>query len=104
VPPLTVRRQPSGHQGFFPKAQLFGFTGTPIFYQGLFSEINLNWDKLGRKYEERNAKLCSIISEIARGMALFSTDTDTLGDAYVEQSYFIGRHGGRWFLTLPEGD
>lgn len=57
-------------------------------FQGLFSEINLASDKLGRKYEDRNAKLCSIISEIARGMAMFSTDTDTLGDAY---EYLIGQ-------------
>ncbi len=57
-------------------------------FQGLFSEINLASDKLGRKYEERNAKLCSIISELARGMALFSTDSDTLGDAY---EYLIGQ-------------
>jgi type I restriction enzyme M protein len=56
-------------------------------FQGLFSEINLGSDKLGRKYEERNAKLCSIISELARGLALFSTDADTLGDAY---EYLIG--------------
>jgi type I restriction-modification system DNA methylase subunit len=57
-------------------------------FQGLFSEINLASDKLGRKYEERNAKLCSIISRIAEGMAQFSTDTDTLGDAY---EYLIGQ-------------
>lgn len=57
-------------------------------FQGLFSEINLASDKLGRKYEERNAKLCSIVSELARGMSLFSTDTDTLGDAY---EYLIGQ-------------
>ena len=57
-------------------------------FQGLFSEINLGSDKLGRKYEDRNSKLCSIISEIARGMALFSTDSDTLGDAY---EYLIGQ-------------
>jgi type I restriction enzyme M protein len=57
-------------------------------FQGLFSEINLASDKLGRKYEERNAKLCSIIAELARGMSLFSTDTDTLGDAY---EYLIGQ-------------
>lgn len=57
-------------------------------FQGLFSEINLASDKLGRKYDERNAKLCSIISELARGMSLFSTDTDTLGDAY---EYLIGQ-------------
>ena len=57
-------------------------------FQGLFSEINLASDKLGRKYIDRNAKLCSIISEIARGMSLFSTNTDTLGDAY---EYLIGQ-------------
>ncbi|MFO0866975.1 MAG: type I restriction-modification system subunit M [Gemmataceae bacterium] len=57
-------------------------------FQGLFSEINLASEKLGRKYEDRNAKLCSIISELARGMDLFSTDVDTLGDAY---EYLIGQ-------------
>src|SRR6185436_18813159 len=57
-------------------------------FAGLFSEINLASDKLGRKYADRNAKLCSIMSEIARGMALFSTDVDTLGDAY---EYLIGQ-------------
>ncbi len=57
-------------------------------FQGLFSEINLASDKLGRNYPDRNAKLCAIISEIARGMALFSTDSDTLGDAY---EYLIGQ-------------
>ncbi len=57
-------------------------------FQGLFSEINLGSDKLGRKYSERNAKLCAVISEIARGLAMFSTDTDTLGDAY---EYLIGQ-------------
>lgn len=57
-------------------------------FQGLFSEINLGSDKLGRTYPTRNAKLCAIISEIARGMALFSTDSDALGDAY---EYLIGQ-------------
>lgn len=57
-------------------------------FQGLFSEINLTSDKLGRSYSVRNAKLCDIIGEIARGMAQFSTDTDTLGDAY---EYLIGQ-------------
>ncbi len=56
-------------------------------FQGLFSEINLASDKLGRSYDDRNAKLCSIISEIARGMAL-STKADSLGDAY---EYLIGQ-------------
>lgn len=57
-------------------------------FQGLFSEINLASDKLGRTYTDRNAKLCSIIAEIAKGLAQFSTDTDTLGDAY---EYLIGQ-------------
>jgi type I restriction enzyme M protein len=57
-------------------------------FQGLFSEINLASDKLGRKYTDRNAKLCAIIAEIAKGMAQFSSDTDTLGDAY---EYLIGQ-------------
>lgn len=57
-------------------------------FQGLFSEINLTSDKLGRRYEERNAKLCSIISKLAEGMKEFSTETDTLGDAY---EFLIGQ-------------
>src|SRR5688572_10200669 len=34
-------------------------------FQGLFSEINLNSDKLGRSYEDRNKKLCTIIQKIS---------------------------------------
>ena len=51
-------------------------------FVGLFSEINLASDKLGKTYADRNAKLCKVISRIAEGLAEFSTDTDTLGDAY----------------------
>ena len=51
-------------------------------FAGLFSEINLASDKLGRTYADRNAKLCSIIFEIAKGLADFSSDVDALGDAY----------------------
>jgi type I restriction enzyme M protein len=57
-------------------------------FDGLFSEINLNSEKLGRGYEARNAKLCTIIKAIAEGLAEFSTDKDTLGDAY---EYLIGQ-------------
>ncbi|MBD2769774.1 type I restriction-modification system subunit M [Hymenobacter sp. BT664] len=57
-------------------------------FQGLFSEINLNSEKLGRGYAERNAKLCTIIQKIAEGIGQFSTDADTLGDAY---EYLIGQ-------------
>lgn len=57
-------------------------------FKGLFSEINLASDKLGKVYAERNARLCKIIGEIAKGLAQFSTDSDTLGDAY---EYLIGQ-------------
>jgi type I restriction enzyme M protein len=57
-------------------------------FQGLFSEINLSSEKLGKGYTERNAKLCAIITRIAEGLAKFSTDSDTLGDAY---EYLIGQ-------------
>ena len=51
-------------------------------FTGLFSEINLGSDKLGRTYADRNAKLCTVITRIAEGLAEFSTDSDTLGYAY----------------------
>ena len=57
-------------------------------FQGLFSEINLNSEKLGKTYTERNKKLCTIITKIAEGIAKFYTDTDILGDAY---EYLIGQ-------------
>lgn len=56
-------------------------------FQGLFSEINLNSEKLGKKPGDRNAKLCTIITKVSEGIAQFSTDTDILGDAY---EYLIG--------------
>jgi type I restriction enzyme M protein len=57
-------------------------------FGGLFSEINLNSEKLGRSYTERNAKLHTIIARIAEGLRGFSTDSDSLGDAY---EYLIGQ-------------
>lgn len=57
-------------------------------FQGLFSEINLDSEKLGKTYKDRNKKLCTIIQKIAEGIADFSTDTDSLGDAY---EYLIGQ-------------
>lgn len=57
-------------------------------FQGLFSEINLHSEKLGRSVTDRNKKLCTIISKIAEGIAKFSTDSDILGDAY---EYLIGQ-------------
>lgn len=57
-------------------------------FGGLFSEINLASEKLGRTYTDRNTKLCTIITEIANGLADFSSDVDALGDAY---EYLIGQ-------------
>ncbi|PIK14395.1 type I restriction-modification system subunit M [Halobacteriovorax sp. JY17] len=57
-------------------------------FQGLFSEINLDSEKLGKKYTDRNKKLCNIVQKIAEGIAQFSADSDTLGDAY---EYLIGQ-------------
>ena len=69
----------------------FKFIETESFestFQGLFSEINLSSEKLGKNYTEQNKKLCAIISKVAEGIAQFSTDTDILGDAY---EYLIGQ-------------
>ena len=57
-------------------------------FQGLFSEIDLSSPKLGKRYEDRNAKLCTIIQKIAEGLAEFSNKIDALGDAY---EYLIGQ-------------
>lgn len=57
-------------------------------FRGLFSEVNLDSDKLGRNYSERNSLLCSIITEIAEGLSKFPNETDLLGDAY---EYLIGQ-------------
>ena len=57
-------------------------------FQGLFSEVNLDSDKLGKNYSSRNAMLCSIITEIAEGLAQFTNETDLLGNAY---EYLIGQ-------------
>ncbi len=56
-------------------------------FQGLFSEINLHSEKLGKTPKLRNEKLCAIITKVAEGIAEFGTDTDILGDAY---EYLIG--------------
>jgi len=68
----------------------FKFIETESFsstFNGLFSEINLDSEKLGKDYTERNTKLCDVIKEIAKGLLAFSTSNDTLGDAY---EYLIG--------------
>ncbi|NIZ46551.1 type I restriction-modification system subunit M [Entomospira nematocerorum] len=50
--------------------------------KGLFSEVNLDSEKLGKNYTARNNTLQMIISTIAKGLMEFSADNDTLGDAY----------------------
>ncbi|MGI9255951.1 MAG: type I restriction-modification system subunit M, partial [Salinispira sp.] len=57
-------------------------------FQGLFSEVNLTSEKLGRNYDARNTLLCKIVNEIAKGLNEFPTDSDILGDAY---EYLIGK-------------
>jgi type I restriction enzyme M protein len=57
-------------------------------FQGLFSEINLDSEKLGKNYPERNKRLCTILQKIAEGIAKFSDKVDRLGDAY---EYLIGQ-------------
>lgn len=72
------------HNGFkFIENESFEST-----FSGLFSEINLDSEKLGKTHADRNVKLASIITEIAAGLTRFSTDSDTLGDAY---EYLIGQ-------------
>lgn len=57
-------------------------------FHGLFSEINLSSDKLGKTYTDRNALLCTVIQKIAEGLNQFSPNIDSLGDAY---EYLIGQ-------------
>ncbi len=57
-------------------------------FKGLFSEINLHSDKLGKSYSERNDLLAKVIYTIAMGLADSQVDGDSLGDAY---EYLIGQ-------------
>ena len=59
-----------------------------ISFKGLFSEINLNSEKLGKNYAERNTLLAKVINKIKEGVSKLDTATDTLGDAY---EYLIGQ-------------
>ena len=57
-------------------------------FNGLFSEISLTSEKLGKNYSQRNTKLIGIVSEVAEGLREFSASADQLGDAY---EYLIGQ-------------
>ena len=80
-----------GHNDLLSKLKAgFKFIENESFsstFDGLFSEINLDSEKLGKGYTERNAMLSSIIKAIVKGLIGFSTSNDTLGDAY---EYLIG--------------
>ncbi|MBA2238402.1 MAG: type I restriction-modification system subunit M [Lysobacter sp.] len=77
-------------------------------FVGLFSEINLNSEKLGKTYKARNGHLVKIVGEVAKGLTKFSTDSDTLGDAY---EYLIGqfaagsgKKAGEFYTPQPISD
>lgn len=61
------------------------FKGT---FKGLFSEINLKSEKLGKDYTQRNKMMCNIISTLEEKLAEFDQKGDILGDAY---EYLIGQ-------------
>lgn len=72
-------------QGVFSYIEKESFSDN---FEGLFSEINLSSDKLGRTYADRNKRIWGIIEKIADGLDEMSTDIDTLGDAY---EYLLGQ-------------
>lgn len=61
------------------------FKGT---FKGLFSEINLQSEKLGKDYNSRNKMMCNIISKLEEKLIAFDDQGDILGDAY---EYLIGK-------------
>ena len=57
-------------------------------FKGLFSEINLDSEKLGKDYTSRNKMMCNIIGKLEEKLAEFDDKADVLGDAY---EYLIGQ-------------
>lgn len=74
-------------------------------FRGLFSEVNLNSDKLGKDRKQRNSVLCSIITAIADKLSEFPTDGDLLGAAYeylIEQfAAGSGKKAGEFYTPQP---
>lgn len=71
---------------------------------GLFSDFNVNSNKLGATVAQRNEKLCKIINEIGKlklGSSISETTNDTFGDAYefLMKMYAsnAGKSGGEFF-------
>ena len=74
-------------------------------FQGLFSEINLYSEKLGKTQAAKNKMLCGVVKEIAKRLNEVSTDIDALGDAY---EYLIdqfaagsGKKAGEFYTPQP---
>lgn len=57
-------------------------------FKGLFSEINLDSEKLGKDRAARNKMMCNIISKLEEKLVEFDEREDVLGDAY---EYLIGQ-------------
>ena len=57
-------------------------------FKGLFSEINLQSEKLGKDYTSRNRMMCNIITKLEENLIKFDEQHDILGDAY---EYLIGQ-------------
>ena len=57
-------------------------------FKGLFSEINLDSEKLGKDRVARNKMMCNIISKLEEKLVEFDEREDVLGDAY---EYLIGQ-------------
>jgi len=57
-------------------------------FKGLFSEINLDSEKLGKDRSVRNKTMCSIVSTLEEKLSEFDRNRDILGDAY---EYLIGQ-------------
>ena len=74
-------------------------------FKGLFSEINLDSEKLGKDYASRNKMMCNIISTLEVKLAEFDQKGDILGDAY---EYLIaqfaagsGKKAGEFYTPQP---
>ena len=57
-------------------------------FKGLFSEINLDSEKLGKDRSSRNKMMCNVISKLEEKLIEFDGKGDILGDAY---EYLIGQ-------------
>lgn len=57
-------------------------------FKGLFSEINLDSEKLGKDRTARNKMMCNIISKLEEKLIEFDERGDILGDAY---EFLIGQ-------------